>query len=327
MKNFVKRDSETPLVSLVTPCFNGEKYIRRFLKSILNQTYRRIEVIFINDGSDDGTEDIVSVYQKEFEKRGLRFVYEFQKNAGQAAALNRGLKWMQGDYLVWPDSDDELMPEFLEKEVEFLQRHPETAYCYGKTCVMDEKEPDRIIGVKEKRTSFSECSFFERILYSRDVFYGGYMVRTALLKEVIPKLEIYAGAGGQNAQILLPFGWYYGEPGYVEEAVYKYYIRRTSHSHSLDTSEKIIQQLYHYEKILTATIETIPDPEIRPYLEKIQQHYAKLRFGNAVDTKNADLIRKQYQEYVKSGGGSFREFALYFKYTCSWIRKIFRIEG
>ena len=48
----------------------------------------------------------------------LDFVYEFQENLGQAAALNRGLKFIKGEYLVWPDSDDELMPEFIEKKVE-----------------------------------------------------------------------------------------------------------------------------------------------------------------------------------------------------------------
>ena len=56
---------EKPLVSLVTPCFNGEKYIKRFLNSILNQTYCNIEVILINDGSNDRTEEIIHDFQGE----------------------------------------------------------------------------------------------------------------------------------------------------------------------------------------------------------------------------------------------------------------------
>lgn len=80
------------------------------------------------------------------------------------------------------------------------------------------------------------------------------MVKTSALEAVIPNREIYTGRGGQNAQILLPFGWFYGEPGYVEKSVYKCYVRNESHSHSQNTSEKIIQQLYNYENILINTM-------------------------------------------------------------------------
>ena len=65
------------LVSIVTPCYNGEYFIRRFLKSILNQTYSNIEMILINDGSTDRTEEIVREFQNEFSKRGIRFVYQY----------------------------------------------------------------------------------------------------------------------------------------------------------------------------------------------------------------------------------------------------------
>ena len=317
---------EKPLVSLVTPCFNGEKYIKRFLNSILNQTYCNIEVILINDGSNDRTEEIIHDFQGEFSKRGIRFVYEFQENLGQAAALNRGLKFIKGEYLVWPDSDDELMPEFIEKKVDFLQQHLELKYCYGKINVVNENEPENIVATNGTRNQEGKYDFFESILYFKDVSYVGYMVRTSALKKIIPNLEIYTGRGGQNAQILLPFGWFYGEPGYVEESVYKYYVRSVSHSHSQNTSEKIIQQLYNYENILVATIEKIPDKEALRYLDAVHKYYTKLRFGNAVDTKNADLIKRQYKELSQSGGKSLHDFALYVKYTNRLTRKIFHVE-
>jgi glycosyltransferase involved in cell wall biosynthesis len=313
------------LVSIVTPCYNGENYVSRFLKSILNQTYQNLELIFIDDGSTDRTADIVNLYRPVFEKRDIRFVYEYQENAGQAAALNRGLKLLTGEYLTWPDSDDEIMPEYIEKKVKFLQYNPEYRYCYGKALCVNEDNPEIVIGSYGKRKKNGRYDFFEDILAVNDVFFPGYLVKTSALDKVIDNREIYAGAGGQNAQILLLLGWYYGEPGYVEDSVYKYYIRSNSHSHSQNTSEKIIQQLYNYENIVTATLEKIQDEKVKKYEPFIQKYYTRQRFGNAVDTRKPELIKKQYYELKQRGANTMRDFELYVKYTNVIVRKLLQI--
>ena len=315
-----------PLVSIVTPCYNGESYLSRFFDSILNQTYTNLEVVLINDGSTDRTENVVHQYRSLFVKRGIPFIYEFQKNEGQAAALNRGLKLFTGEYVTWLDSDDEIMPDFIKNKVDFLEKHLEYVYCYGKAIVVDEEEPDRIVDVFEKRRKNGRYAFFEDVLMSRDVFFSGYLVKTTAFEKIILDREIYTGAGGQNAQILLPLGWHYGEPGYVENSVYKYYVRKDSHSHSQNTSEKIIQQLYNYEQILLHTLERISDKDVLKYNDIVKGYYAKLRFGNAVDTKKAELIKKHYFELKKTGTATKKDFALYIKYTNRVIRNIFHIR-
>lgn len=318
---------DKPLVSIVTPCYNGELYVGRFIESVLNQTYPNIELILINDGSTDQTEQVVNSYREKLEARGMRFIYQYQENAGQAAALNRGLKLFTGEYLTWPDSDDEIMPEFIENKVQFLQNNPQYAYCYGKAIAVKEEEPSEEIVIYEKRKHSGRYDFFEDILFVKDVFFQGYMVKTDALDTVISNREIYSGKGGQNAQILLPFGWYYGEPGYVDNSVYKYYIRRDSHSHSQNTSKKIIDQLYNYERILVAVLNDISDDKCLTYISDVKRYYTKLRFGNAVDTKNPELIRRFYYELIKKRCGTIHDFALYLKYTKRIIRKIFHIEG
>lgn len=317
---------EKSLVSIVTPCYNGEKYLERFLRSILNQTYSKLELILINDGSTDCTEKIVAEYKDEFEKKKIPFIYKYQKNLGQAAALNVGLKLFSGEYLTWIDSDDEILPEFIEKKVEFLEKHSEYAFCYGKAIVVNEQEPKKIIEIFERRKPSKKNDFFEGVLFCKQLFFGGYMVRTTAFETVIPNREIYTGRGGQNVQILLPLGWYYGNPGYVEKSVYKYYVRSDSHSHSQDTSEKIIQQLYNYENILISTLERIEDKQVLRYVKIVKEYYAKLRFGNAIDTKNSSLIKKHFCELKEIRMIKFYEFALYLKYTNIFIRKIFQIR-
>lgn len=77
-----------PLVSIITPSYNSEKYLDAFFISILEQDYEKYEMIFINDGSTDRTENIVYKYKEKFEERNIRFVYLKQENGGQAKAMN-----------------------------------------------------------------------------------------------------------------------------------------------------------------------------------------------------------------------------------------------
>lgn len=311
-----------PLVSIIAPCFNGERYIARFLDSILHQTYPNIELILVNDGSTDRTEKIVESYIESFEKENKKLHYLYQDNAGQAAALNNGLKHFSGDYLSWLDSDDEILAEFIEKKVLYLENNRSCMYCYGKAIEVNENDPDHIVRTYGNRNRFGRYDFFEDVIFFKNVFFSGYMARVEAFDKVISNREIYCGAGGQNAQILLPMSWYYGEPGYVEDSIYKYYVHNDSHSHSQNTSEKIIAQLHRYEKILTSTIEGIEDEDARKYLEIIRKHYAKLRFGNALDTKSASLIRRYYKELKQENANGFRDFMLYIKYTQKCIRHI-----
>lgn len=315
------------LVSIVTPCYNGEEYLDRFFQSILRQTYDNLEIVFVDDGSKDKTREIANFYQCEFKKKGIRFVYCFQENAGQAAALNRGLKHFTGEYLLCVDSDDEISEDFVKKRVLFLENNSEYAYCYGKAIGVSDDAFKKTICVYEKRNKSGKKDFFEDILYVKDVFFPGYMIRTSAFEKVIQDREIYAGPGGQNAQILLPMAWYYGEPGYVEGTVYTYYIRSSSHSHSQNTSTKIINQLCNYEKILIETIERIADKKAQEYKSDIRQHYARLEFGNAVDTKDAKLIKIYYKKLRNNSCIILHDRMLYIKYTNPIIRKIINRIG
>jgi glycosyltransferase involved in cell wall biosynthesis len=96
-------------VSIITPCYNGESFVSRYLDTILNQSYNNLELILVNDGSTDQTEAIVMSYKPKFKEVGIEFIYMYQEHAGQAAALNQGLKIFTGDYLTWPDSDYQLI--------------------------------------------------------------------------------------------------------------------------------------------------------------------------------------------------------------------------
>jgi len=100
-----------PLVSLIVPIYNTEKYLPKCLNSILNQTYQNLEIILIDDGSTDKSSAIVDDYAK----KDPRIKVFHQKNAGQSAARNVGLKKATGDFIGFVDSDDAIAKTFVGK--------------------------------------------------------------------------------------------------------------------------------------------------------------------------------------------------------------------
>ena len=103
---------------MVVPAYNAEKSLRRCLESILAQAYRNLQVIVINDGSTDETEDIALGI-------GDRITYLKQENRGETAARNRGIELALGEFVTFLDHDDYWAPEFLRACVAFLRQHPE----------------------------------------------------------------------------------------------------------------------------------------------------------------------------------------------------------
>ena len=89
-------------VSVIIPVYNGEKYLRECLNSVLRQSYRNLEVIIINDGSTDHSWQIIEEYSARYNQiKGI-----CQKNGGIASARNRGLDQASGDYIFFLDCDD-----------------------------------------------------------------------------------------------------------------------------------------------------------------------------------------------------------------------------
>jgi len=108
--------SFNPLVSIVIPVYNGANYVREAIDSALAQTYKNIEIIIVNDGSTDNTEEIV----KSYKDRRIR--YFKKENGGVATALNLGIKKMKGEYFSWLSHDDVYYPDKIEKQIAALRK-------------------------------------------------------------------------------------------------------------------------------------------------------------------------------------------------------------
>ena len=103
----------TPNVSIVIPVYNGSNYVREAIDSALSQTYKNIEIIVVNDGSTDDTDEICKSY-------GNKIRYFKKENGGVSTALNKGIEEMKGEYFSWLSHDDVYYPEKIERQIEIL---------------------------------------------------------------------------------------------------------------------------------------------------------------------------------------------------------------
>jgi len=121
-----------PLVSVIIPVYNAEKYISQTLLSVIRQTYAHIEILCLNDGSIDNSETVIQDTKDE------RIHYFFKNNTGVSDTRNQGLRKASGEYVLFLDADDILSDHFIEKSVQTLQLNPNAGFCCSKVVKIDE---------------------------------------------------------------------------------------------------------------------------------------------------------------------------------------------
>jgi len=120
--------SDTPLISIIIPTYNCGKYFPDLISSIYNQTYKHFEIIIVNDGSTDDTENIL----KELYADGYKFkVINCNKHTNANIAREKGYEKSKGDYLLFSDADSEWDPQMLEKMAGVLKDNPKISYAYS----------------------------------------------------------------------------------------------------------------------------------------------------------------------------------------------------
>ena len=116
---------EQDVVSVIIPSFNGSNYVGEAIESCLRQTYSRLEIVVVDDGSTDNTQQVVSRYQD------VRLVS--RAHGGPSAARNTGIRRSNGQYLMFLDAQDRLRPDAVQLNVDMLKAFPECAFVSGTT--------------------------------------------------------------------------------------------------------------------------------------------------------------------------------------------------
>ncbi|MEI4602653.1 glycosyltransferase family 2 protein [Bacillus cereus] len=143
----IKREFQ-PLVSIVTPSYNASSFIKETIQSVQSQTYKKWEMIIIDDVSKDNTCELI---KEEIKKDDRIRLIELEENGGAAIARNTGINCAEGKYIAFLDSDDLWLPEKLEKQVAFMQNN-DLAFSFTSYQIMNQDGilTDKVVQVPEK---------------------------------------------------------------------------------------------------------------------------------------------------------------------------------
>lgn len=274
----MKYNYQDNLVSLVTPGWNGKQFVHRLLDSIITQTYRPIEYIYVDDGSTDGTAEIVQAYKKQFKTAEIDFKFIQQKNGGISEALMTGFQHVTGKYLSCPEYDDILLPTSVEKRIRYLQNHPDCAVVSADAWVVTENNiEERKNKISHNNPNRFDRNHFYQALMSNSIFNAACnMLRMDLFDKTHTDRKIFSSRIAPNQQILLPLYFHYNR-GFIEEPLSIFLIRQGSVSHPQKTLEIELNRDIEYQNILFHTLESIdmPNDLLELYKKRVEINVQK----------------------------------------------------
>ncbi len=258
---------EKDLISIIVPVYNIEKYLSRCIESVLNQTYKNWEAIFINDGSIDNSLKIL----EEYKKRDRRIKIIDKKNAGSGAARNDGIENSNGEYIAFLDSDDWYEKDFLEKLYNNLKENNSDVSMCNPRMVYDNieknnkintyffksielmKNPREILGILAMPVVWNK-------LYRKDI----------IVKNMI-RFPNYSFC--EDVEFLYKVFLYVNKVSKIEDDLYNYYQREDSATKKI--KEEAIEQFYKVLENLEKYIRNNFSEKLEAfYLYKIQFIYS-----------------------------------------------------
>lgn len=261
------------VVSVIVCCYNGVDFISSCFESLLSQTYKAIDIIFIDDGSVDGSYDLARSYERTFVSEGMTLICLKQENQGVGYASANGLLLADGEYVSNFDIDDYLYPESICKRIEYLDAHPEYAIVRTNGYKIS-KDGKKTLFVTEEKEKNNENIFEDLLLGHTNNWPGSYMVRLSALWNVYPDHRIPGSRYGQNLQILMSVAWN-NKSGFIDEPLIDYNYNPksfTNHKTDFASSYTRIIGFWDIRKDILLALD-INNPKLQ---EKLKQNYGRI---------------------------------------------------
>ena len=286
-------------ISVIIPVYNSRKELAKCLKSICSQTYRNLEIICIDDGSTDGSAQIID----EFAKKENRIKVIHKSNGGESNARNTGLKMATGEYIAFCDCDDwidENMYEILGREL--ADEHIDMAGSgWYRECNSESLEIKNKLPVSNQAFTRGELL---KYLYMRDSYRGfAYMwnklYKRHLLENRYGKLILFREdlSLGGDVLYLAEIALNVRKAKYVDRAFYHYYQRQESGCHTKDV-KKLRDWLKAYEIVLHRFEEEQIDAEITAYVKRFLAYHSSNAAEIAI-SQNLESAKKDFQRFMR----------------------------
>lgn len=243
-----------PLVTLVTPVYNAMPWLRDYLDCVIQQTWRPLEVILVDDGSTDGSADCLRETVPVLKRAGLTVRMLFCEHRGQSAAFNAALPLVSGDFFTWCDADDLLTPDSVEKKVLWLLAHPEVGMVRSNGVVLD-ADTNTVLSDSAAPGDRSDKNIFEELFCDQTYCYAGcYMIRSGLFFVGYPDKRMPESPEGQNLQLLLPAASR-TVCGYLDEKLHTYCRHAGSHSSQKRSYQEALRRITNFTALRLAVLE------------------------------------------------------------------------
>lgn len=298
-------------ISVIIPLYNAEKYLKKCIDSVLNQTIKDIEIILINDGSTDDSEKIVDKYIKENKANIIKYN---QRNQGQAVARNKGIELAQGEFVTFIDSDDYIDKTMLED----LYNEAKIKDLDIVICDYFEEQEDKLIYKKQILREHTD------LIKDYILFVAGpcnKIIKTKVLKENnirFPKNIFYEDIAIMPALII-----YSKQIGYIKKPYYYYVIRKNSTMRQTTYNQKLDTIFFALEYLENIFKKEKKYEEYKNEIEYIFINHllfgATGRFLNFEECKPQlrqiiDVMKIKYPKWKKNK--YFREKGFIYKLTC-----------
>ena len=227
----IDKNVKNPLVSVIIPTYNRANLLKRAINSVLNQTYKNLEIIVVDDGSTDNTEEIV----KEYQDSRIQYIL-LPENRGVSSARNRGVKSSRGNFISLLD-DDEYLPERIEKSMKVLKNAPENV---GMVCSNYWK-----IEEEKKEIGFLKYSLEDAKRNWAFPAVGSSIIRRKVFEKICLFDEEFGPGGDTDFAIRLckDFSFYF-----IDEPLLNYYVTKGSLSHKINPEISIRKRKLFLEK-------------------------------------------------------------------------------
>ena len=169
-----------PLVSIVIPCYNHEKYIEESIQSAIEQTYANIELIVIDDGSHDQSVALIEKMREKCESRFVNFKFIARENRGLSKTLNQALGLVEGEFFSVLASDDIMFPEKTITQLNLINHDPEVIAIFTAHQYID--ADSQVISIKS--SSYKEFTFKDIFFHQHDIPASSQMIRVNELRRL-----------------------------------------------------------------------------------------------------------------------------------------------
>ena len=285
--------NKTDKISVIIPIYNVEKYLSKCLDSVINQTYKNLEIICVNDGSPDNCHQIL----EEYKNKDSRIVVIEQENGGEGSARNRGIRAVTGNYIAFVDPDDWVELDFYETAIKKIKEHNADIFCGGiyeeyedKTIKRENKTP-----IKELITDRNEFLLY---VFKRDyhknlgAFLWNKVYKAELFTNIKFNESLFCGTDiAAFTEIVLKSTVFV----YCNTHFYHYLQRNSSALHSTNLAKKETL-LTSYDIILNLLSKNNVTTEVSVWVKRFRTFHASNLAEIAISQNDIERLEKYKKE-------------------------------